>query len=174
MTRPSDPNDDSAPNPTEDHGRPITPDTPLTPSNRLMVDHWNGLRPSPAHLPARAAFDPVAVPTLLRGIWLVELIGTPPRYRVRLYGTRLAEGFGLDLTGRFLDEAPIGFADSAAEADFRAIAADGLPRWWRGAVSMTVPRSARMIEVVMLPLATDGRTVDMILSHCDIFPHAAP
>lgn len=35
---------------------------------------------------------------------VVELVGKPARYRVRLYGTAIAALRGDDLTGRFLDE----------------------------------------------------------------------
>ena len=35
---------------------------------------------------------------------VVELVGKPARYRVRLYGTAIAALRGDDLTGRYLDE----------------------------------------------------------------------
>ena len=41
-----------------------------------------------------------ALPTVM----IVDLVGTPPRYRIRLIGTKLAHMAGRDSTGRFFDE----------------------------------------------------------------------
>ena len=49
-------------------------------------------------------FDPTEVKSLLPYIVVVELVGEPVRYRVRLYGTAIAALRGDDLTGRYLDE----------------------------------------------------------------------
>lgn len=147
-------------------GAILSPETALSERAQAMVDYWNARRRVSGLLPARRDIDPVDIPKLLRGLWLVEPIGDPPRFRCRLYGTGLVDWFGADLTGRFLDEAAVGFEGSAAETDFRAIVADGRPRVWRGQVSMAMPRGRGAIEVVMLPLAADGATVDMILVYC--------
>ncbi len=41
---------------------------------------------------------------LLPYVVVVELVGDPVRYKVRLYGTAVAALRGFDLTGRYLDE----------------------------------------------------------------------
>ncbi|MCR9221807.1 MAG: PAS domain-containing protein [Alphaproteobacteria bacterium] len=157
----------------QEAGALLGPETPLCAAARRIVSLWESLRPAPDLLPGRRHFDPVTVPGLLPGIWLLERVDPPagaasdaaPRLRCRLYAAGLAERFGRDLTGRMLDEADVGFEGSAAERDFQAILADGRPRWWRGPVAMQTPRTPAAVEVVMLPLAADGRRVDMILCY---------
>ena len=129
-----------------------------------MVDYWRDIHPAPDRLPGRKHFDPMSVPKLLAKTWLVEIQRCPMRFRCRVYGTMLASFTGRDLTGRHLDDPVLGFVGSAAEADFMAVAMDGIGRWWRGPIAMSTPRCVPGVEVVMLPLASDGRTVDMILS----------
>lgn len=146
-------------------GKILTDPSVLVERSREMVAYWRALHPAADRLPGRAHFDPADIPALLPHVWLVDHVGDPPRFRCRVYGTGLVDAFGVEITGKFLDEAGIDFVGSTAEQDFLAILGDGRPRWWRGPVALATRRHISTIETVMLPLAADGRRVDMILCH---------
>lgn len=56
-------------------------------------------------LPRRARLDPLALPPRSLGWYILSEREGPRRYRYRLFGTRVAELIGHDLTGRPLDSA---------------------------------------------------------------------
>ena len=152
-------------------GRPSRPGVPLDQAEitdvsvAAMVAYWQGIHPASGDLPGRRHLDPISIPKLLANTWLIDVRRDPLRFRCRLFGTAMVTATGLDLTGRYLDDPRVGFAGSAAEVDFTAIAADGVARWWRGPASLTTVRHLVGLEVVMLPLAEDGKTVDVILNY---------
>ena len=153
-------------------GCPLDEAPALSPAVAEVVAYWQSIRPAPDLLPGRQHFDPLDLAKVMRRVWLLDCVSdgaaTTPRFRCRLYGTELVEAFGYDLTGKFLDEADVGFTGSAAEADFLAVHRSGQGFWWRGPVAMKKLREVAGVEVVMLPLAADGRAVDKILCYVDI------
>jgi hypothetical protein len=77
---------------------------------RQLYEYWDSKRAGRA-MPARSDLDPIEIPDLLRHLILLDITHDPLRFRVRLYGTGVAELRGHDLTGRFLYEdglTPIG------------------------------------------------------------------
>ena len=165
---------DSLPTPSRDDlGCLVTPYCHLSQATNLLLGYWEKLYQERGRLPGRSQFNPSKVRSNLRGIWLVDCLRPTsgncrnghPLFRCRLYAAGLVDLFGTDLTGLMLHEADCGFADSATEHDFMAIMSDKRPRFWRGAVAMTMPTSPHAVEVLMLPLAEDGNTVDMLLCH---------
>jgi hypothetical protein len=74
------------------------------PELQKLFDYWLARHPDGA-LPSRADIDPVHIPSLLPGICLMEISHPDLKAKVRLAGTRLREGYGMELTGRMLDEA---------------------------------------------------------------------
>jgi hypothetical protein len=69
---------------------------------RALSVYWHGLNAGAT--PARAQFDPMAIPALLPHVYLVELEADPFRVRYRLTGTKSDEWNGFNLTGRYIDE----------------------------------------------------------------------
>lgn len=132
-------------------------------------------------LPSRADVDPIDLGFILGDLILVDveqdpqspspqppssrtpssLNTTPLRFRFRLMGVRMVERLGYDLTGKLLDEHP--------EANFRAWAIELYTDVVTSAAPVAVTSDAlldgrvRKFEAVMLPLASDGRTVDKVL-----------
>lgn len=93
---------------------------------------------------------------------MVDVENRPRRFRFRLVGTAIVDSFGLDTTGRYLEE--VGFSDRApsVQAHYGAVAATAEPschqvHFTRG--------SGRFLayERLILPLASDGKSVDMLL-----------
>jgi hypothetical protein len=125
--------------------------------------HWESLRPGPGLLPARRHFDPIRVPHLLPNVWLLDIVGSPPRFRYRLIGTALDIDKLAGATGRFMDEVSPDFPGSPTFPDYLAVAR-GEISWRRGPPAFRFMDAWRTIERVLLPLAADGRTPDMMLN----------
>ena len=68
-----------------------------------LVAIWRRLK-GDRELPSWDRFDPGEIRTLLPYVLVVELVGAPVRFKVRLYGTAVAALRGGDLTGHYLDE----------------------------------------------------------------------
>lgn len=111
--------------------------------------------------PSRSAIQLDAA--LLQDIVLVDVVGDPPRFRYRFCGTRLADYYGDNLTGKFLDEIDIGSVSVKMINFLTTIVRECRPQviWAR----YTKQRDGRCIEFerIALPLSQDGKTVNMIL-----------
>lgn len=73
-----------------------------TPEKVQLMHYWLSLRENGAADYRR--FDPLDVPNLLRNLAVVEVEHPGPRFRFRLYGTRIAEIRGKDLTGQYIGD----------------------------------------------------------------------
>lgn len=145
--------------------RLLSPDDVLPPYDARIAElHrlWQTIRPAPGLLPGRQHFDPLAVPKLLRWMYLVEIEPAPMRFRYRLLGTEHVFALGRDVTGEWLDEAHPAFASSPAYPQFLATAAGQLA-YYCGPPTYYFERDHLLIERLLLPLARDGRKVDMVL-----------
>ena len=143
----------------------LSPEAALPPCDlRVGELHrlWSGIRPGPDLLPGRQHFDPLSVPKLLRWMYLIEIERQPMRFRYRLLGTEHVFALGRDVTGEWLDVAHEAFAGSPAYPQFLATAA-GQIAYYRGPPTYYFEREHLVIERLLLPLARDGATVDMVL-----------
>jgi hypothetical protein len=127
-----------------------------------LLEYWRSIRPAEHRFPGRRHVEPTDLPELLRWLWLVDVQQAPLRFRCRLVGTGHREMMGKDCTGFWIDEVFPDFTQRRSYADFAAAAA-GEPRWYRGEPDFAPPQSYVGTERLMLPLAADGETVDMLL-----------
>lgn len=140
------------------------------PSLRRLFDYWRSIHPAEG-LPGRQHFDPIRIPDVLPIIALVDVHREPaqggpaqPRFRYRLIGTRAVWIWRHDWTGKWLDEVYPNFADSGYRAVALTISERG--KWWyaRGPSQLANNPDFLSVELLVLPLARDGRTVDMLLT----------
>jgi hypothetical protein len=118
-------------------------------------------------LPARHALDPTQFHNVLANVWLLDVVGERPRFRVRLLGERI-RSFGVPAkVGDFLDEH---LPSSDQLADLREVVRTGEPSWFRGKPHLSHAREVIEIERVLLPLAADGSTVDVIFAVTVSYP----
>jgi hypothetical protein len=137
--------------------------------------YWRSIHP-PNRLPGRVHLDPLAIPALLPGIWLLDVQHEPFRLRYRLAGTETVEAIGTEVTGRWMDEVnPQLTRDERYLDRYRRIVAQRLPSWRRGP-PLLMSQRVRTIENLVVPLASDGNTVDMLagLTVFDFDPGAEP
>jgi len=144
-------------------------DTGKLPANcheniRQIVDYWVSIHPD-SGLPGRQHFDPLEVPKMLSNIRLLDVVGDPPRFRIRLMGTRLREFFGAEQTGSWLDVLFPNLDGSITHTELLRTIETGQPRWRRGKPALDIEKDYLDMERVYLPFARDGRNVDMILTY---------
>lgn len=130
-----------------------------------FFDYWLAIRPESGLLPGRQHFDPIDIPEAMPRIWLLDVVRdrAQPRFRYRLVGTKEVESLEREVTGQWLDDVHPRLKDNPALLDrFHFMVADGQPTYRKGPVNFVHKREHDLVENCMVPLAQDGRTVDII------------
>jgi len=130
---------------------------------KSIVDYWLRIGPSDG-LPGRQHFDPVDIWDVIPNVWIVDVCGSPPRFRYRVAGTKIAEYVGQEPGGKMMDEVFPHFANTETRKALLDVVARHAPRWRRGTPTLRHDKNFKTVEQISLPLARDGRTVDMVLS----------
>src|SRR6266568_4222330 len=132
---------------------------------RQLYQYWQTIRPADGKIPGRQHFDPLDVPLLMPLIWMVDVVREAGaiRFRYRLLGTRHVRAMTRDYTGWWMDEAHANFNGHPYAAHYLQVCA-GEVSWRRGKPGFHVHSDYYEMERIMLPLARDGVTVDMILA----------
>lgn len=133
------------------------------PMVRTIVEYWLRIGPADA-LPGRQHFDPIDIWNLIRNVWIVDVCGEPPQFRYRVAGTKVVDYIEQEPTGKMMDEVFPHFDETETCKNLLRVVADRVPRWRRGAPTLRSDKSFKVVEQISLPLARDGRTVDMILN----------
>lgn len=127
-----------------------------------LFAYWASLRKS-GRLPGRADIRPEDLKRLLPTVSLIDVLPGGD-YRLRLAGTGLYSVYGREITGRRLEDVYNSQAAEYWRKELDAIVRDGKPgvgvhsMSWRGAGHMS-------ILWLRLPLASNGKDVDMILGY---------
>lgn len=128
-----------------------------------LYAYWAGLRHGP-QLPGRGDIRPDAFKRLLPTISLIDVRRDPLDFRLRLAGTGLYGVYGREITGRSLTEVYNTTAADYWRAELTKLVEERRPAVgvhnlaWRGASHMS-------ILWLRLPLASNGKDVDMILGY---------
>jgi hypothetical protein len=122
--------------------------------------YWQARRTGD-RLPARADIHPSELRFLMGNLLLVEALREPLRFRYRLAGVNLSRFLKTELTGKLLDQHPDPEFRRQAAATYTRLVETGEP--WAARRDSIVDGRLRRYEVLLLPLATDGANVDMIL-----------
>lgn len=121
-------------------------------------------------LPARSAFDPLAIPRLLPNLVLTEVEhqadGRPARFRIKVAGEEVVAALRMPLNGRYMDEIantseptarfPIESRHHVLDTG-RLVYRCGKPR-------LRFPLDYAEVEYAHCPLAEDGINVDQIVT----------
>jgi len=130
-----------------------------------LVQLWEDRRKG-RMLPARADFDPMDLRKFLGRIVLFDVLKDPRRFRFRLVGTDWVTRFGLDPTNTLVDDYP--------RVESRPFINEVLSKAVDGGEPILARRSV-IIEgryysygMVLMPLAPDGVSVDMVMAGFDL------
>ena len=128
---------------------------------RRLLDYWNekrGNRP----MPSRADIDPLDFQYLLGDIAIVDVIGDPPRFHFRLFGSNLVARLGADLTGKTPGDHPDPMFGEVMNSTYREVVEKKSPTMTRRRM-IGLSRNLFQFEVLRLPLSSDGKRVDKLL-----------
>lgn len=145
------------------------PDIPLD-NLRHMHAYWQS-RHVADRLPGRRDIDPVDFPWALGLVCLLDVTYEPLRFRYRLDGSLIADRHGQDFTGRTTDEVRPSSYAQLLRRHFSEVANTRRPSAYRIVIHNGMFGEAYVR--LALPLATDGATVDMILTMSDRLETAA-
>jgi hypothetical protein len=112
-------------------------------------------------MPARRDIDPLDFPYLLGSIMLIDVVGEPPCFRVRLHGTELVRLAAHELTGKLLDEVPGSAYRAYVLERCRSLVETGEPTLVHH--DRVLDGRRRRYEALWLPFADDGDAVTMLL-----------
>ncbi|HUC61069.1 MAG TPA: PAS domain-containing protein [Alphaproteobacteria bacterium] len=139
-------------------------ETPIRLHSEKLEDlyrYWllkKGRRPAPA----RAEIWPEEMRGFLPYLFLVDVIGEPPRFRFRLVGTKVVEACGADHTGDFFEDAALETRGGERVDEYRLAVAGRHPMARRWTLDTEDDRHLQC-ERLILPLSADGERVDMLL-----------
>jgi hypothetical protein len=128
-----------------------------------VFSYWAELRRD-GRLPGRADIDPNPLKRHLPTVSLIDVRPDPLSFRVRLAGTALYGLHGRETTGLRIDEVYGGDESPYWRAELEKVAEQGRPGV---GVRSLAARDTGALSVLWLrlPLASDGRRVDMILGY---------
>lgn len=138
------------------------PDLPLaSPLLKRLYADWT-VRRRDRSMPARHDFDPLDLKYALGKLLLVDVRHRPLQFRFRLVGTELVDRAGFDLTGKSLDAYPNPEFRAYMRQRYTAVVETGRPL--RSVqTGLFIEGRIRRYEALLLPLASDGETVDMLM-----------
>ena len=138
---------------------------------RRFYDYWLAVAPA-GRLPGRQHIAPEDLVPLLPRLWLGDVYRDPLRIRYRLAGTEVVWSFGREVTGQWLDEVqPEAFHNATVYERYRFMVETGRPTWRRGVSQWQRDPKHRRVENCVVPLAKDGRTVDMLFAVVVLFDY---
>jgi hypothetical protein len=129
-------------------------------------DYWLGKTRAladPSTLPARRDFDPlIETPRLAPRIMLMDVLQDPFDFRYRLVGTALRRHMAQDWTGQKLSEIPFQRIGSTVWDNNELVTRERRPLLARPPY-IGPHKDFLFVESIILPLASDGDRVDMLM-----------
>ena len=113
-------------------------------------------------VPSRADIDPVELGRLLSKVFLIDVMDTSPKYRVRLMMSEFEEQYGEPVTGRYVEDLDLGSDKEAILRGYDQLVATREPFHMSSTYKKEDGRRMRF-ERIAMPLSTSGKRVDMVL-----------
>lgn len=130
---------------------------------RLFFEYWQ-TKCRAGRLPGRSDIDPHEMVAFLPSVVLLD-VGRRAgafRFRYRLVGTEVVALFGYDPTGRYLDEATLPQRYPQVHGRLQSVVETKRPHYAIQPVPLP-NRDSVYAEILTVPLASDGETVDLLL-----------
>ena len=131
------------------------------PRLQQLYEYWlqrKGVR----RFPSRREIDPLDISYILGHVMLVDVLGEPHRFRMRLHGTGMIIQVRYDLTGGFLDEPPMTEYRSHIIDQCTSLVDSGEPAVTHDRITLENNQSRRH-EALWLPYSENGQSVTMVL-----------
>ena len=132
------------------------------PAVNACLEYWHG-KCTGGRIPGRQHLDPGEMKSFLPYVIIFDVERHPSgyRFRHRLVGTHVADLFGSDMTGEYVDETSAAGGYTPILRQLSAVAETRAPSF--GVYAPPTPhRNFIEYEHLTLPLAADGELVDML------------
>lgn len=131
---------------------------------RRLYEYWDEKRGG-RRAPARCDIDPTEIPELLGYVNIFEVQENPRDFKVRLNGTEITRMIGRETTGKWCSEVTSGDDAERCKRAFDIVVDEWSPAIVETSLAFCdKPYTGQTF--VALPLSTDGRRVDaMITAH---------
>jgi hypothetical protein len=136
------------------------PEEIVAPQLQKLYEWWHAHHVG-GKLPSRRQIDPFDLKFLLGNLMIIDVRHDPLRFHFRLIGTNLASRMERDWTGRPLDTYPGVEFREHLQKTYEAVVAGGQPV--ANSRRLLVDRRYYRYDGLILPLATDGKTIDALL-----------
>lgn len=130
------------------------------PELHTLYREWKG-RCRDGRLASPKEFDAIDMPKIVGLLLTLDVHRDPLRFLYRYIGETLKTRTGLDLVGTFVDEHPEMAFRHMATGLLTDIVDKGRP--YAVARDMQLDRRVRRYDMLAVPLATDGKTVERII-----------
>jgi hypothetical protein len=128
-----------------------------------FYDFWAGLR-GDRPMPSRKDLDPLHIPSeFLPNLMLIDVFNEPRRYRYRLVGTHVVTASGEDRTGRTFENVGFFKVHPIVIEQYERVVETGQPLHSLEPFTNFKSGSTYDVDRLLLPLSSDGRTVDMLV-----------
>jgi len=130
---------------------------------KAVESYWLAIRPVPEQLPGYQHFQPLELSPYWPWMWIFNVHHLPLRFSYRFIGSEHMRAMEQEATGRWVDEIRPRFSSEPGYQQFVDAAEFGRPGYYSGPPTYHVEKSYIGMERLILPMASDGRNVDMIL-----------
>lgn len=127
-----------------------------------LYAYWTAKRGA-RFAPARTEVDPVEIPRLLPHLMLIDVVDRGARFRYRLAGTVIESRFGCSMVGRYVDELMRGRYNGYIHGLYCELLTTRRALYSESAYGPD-GNSPLYTRRLMLPLSSDGQTIDMVLA----------
>jgi len=124
------------------------------------VVYWHTCRGSKS-MPSRADLNPADLVKILSKVMLVDVLPQAPHFRYRVFGTNIADWIKFDATGQTLDAIQPDNYRQMLVATYMECVGARIPIAHR--VLWETEDLSHRYKRLMMPLAANGRNVDMLL-----------
>jgi hypothetical protein len=137
-----------------------------SPIVRQAYQYWLG-KLIGDRLPGRSDLKPEEISSLLPYLYLVNVAGDPRVFRYRLVGTEIRRWAGREYTGIEVNERDYGPHWKRIHDAYESIVRTRRPSYAAGPAPWA-SREFQTYERIVMPLAADGRTVNMLFGALEI------
>jgi hypothetical protein len=140
---------------------PVFIEAPRDPTLRALCEYWDSLRAG-RPMPGRTDIDPAKIPRLLPHIMMYTVV-PGGGYAIRLVGESIVSFVGVNATGQAAGSTMPPRAAEILHNILDMVVAERKPTYRLGKAHWRPDKSYREFEACLLPLSSDGETVDIIL-----------
>jgi hypothetical protein len=134
-----------------------------SPRLKQLLSDWESWRRG-REFPSRADFSPLDLKYILGNLSLLNVTYNPLRFRYRVHATNLSQRMIKDMTNKSIDDIPVPDHAKLARSHLTEVVQRRVPVVCTHDSQFPDDHLPHDCEVLGLPLSSDGKTIDMLMS----------